>query len=550
MVPETLFTLPMTTGAVIVGPLIIGAAILALIGVGAMWLSSGNKRSKRLATTGQAEVEQGESDPLDDLSTEDLRLQAGEMLVAADNAVQESEQELLFASASYGEQKVATFQQDLEEAKEHLRESFRLQQQVDSGEDADERQARDLYARIIRGAQKVDETLQSHQEEFDGLRNLERDPAPALEQLRERLEDLNTRRNQREEALNDLAEQYDDEALAQYRDNLTQAAEALQAAESARQEAAESVDSGDSAEAVLAIHSGEQGAADTQRLVESMEQTAERLDTARKNLDVGISQTEQDIAQAKATYEAGQAPELAGPIAAAEQAVSQARQELAAEGRINPLELLQSLELAHRELDAPLNSVRDRQAKDRRAREMLDTEMLTARNQVESSIDFLRSRRYGVSTTARTRMAEAERCLTEAQTIADSQPSRAVELAQQAKSLAVQATQIAQRESAEVGMRSMGSSGPGPMGGGFGRGYRRPGFGRRRYGTGGGFGGFATGMMVGTMMNSGGSGRSGGSTRSRGSGSRSRGRVASSGGFGGSRGGGRRSGGRRGGRRR
>lgn len=41
MVPETLFTLPVATGAVIVGPLIIGAAILALIGVGAVYLSGG-----------------------------------------------------------------------------------------------------------------------------------------------------------------------------------------------------------------------------------------------------------------------------------------------------------------------------------------------------------------------------------------------------------------------------------------------------------------------------------------------------------------------------
>ena len=237
--------------------------------------------------------------------------------------------------------------------------------------------------------------------------------------------------------------------------------------------------SGDTAQAVVALHSGEQAAADAQRLIESMEETEERLKSARKNLDVGIAQTEQDVAQARATMNAGQAPELAGPVAAAETAVNRAKQSLSSGERIDPLELLQQLELAHRELDAPLNSVRDRQAKDRRAREMLQHELLTARNQVQSSLDFLRSRRYGISSTARTRMAESERCLTEAQAIGDSQPARAVELAQQAKTLAIQAAQIAEREAATAQMQTMGT--------GYGTGY----------GTGGGFGGFGGGYTGG-----------------------------------------------------
>ncbi|NLS10868.1 hypothetical protein HGQ17_12865 [Nesterenkonia sp. MY13] len=478
MVPETLFIIPVTVGAVIVGPMIIGAAILALIGLGAVYLSGGSKKPKRI-TPGAGpggQISAGKRDPLDDKSTEELRYEAGEMLVAADNAVQASEQELLFASASYGDQKVATFQQDLNSAKEHLRESFRMQQQVDTGQDADESRARDLYKQIIRQCEKVNETLQSHKEQFDGLRDLERDPRPALQELAGQLSDLTSRRQRAETALTSLAERYDDDALQQYRDNLTQSAQTLQAAEDSRSQAETAVESGQSADAVLALHSGEQAAADTKALVESMEETSERLESARKNLDIGIAQTEQDLAQAKATHAAGQAPELAGPIAAAETAVRRAKEALASAGRIDPLELLQSLELAHRELDTPLNSVRDRQARDRRAREMLNHELLTARNQVQSSLDFLRSRRYGISSTARTRMAEAERCLTEAQTIGDSQPSKAVDLAQQAKTLAIQAAQIAEREAATANMQSMG--------GGFGSGG---------YGTGGGFGGFGYG---------------------------------------------------------
>lgn len=486
MVPENLFALPVVTGAVLVGPLIIGAAILALLGVGAVYLSGGKKQSRRIAGVhSPQQISQGQRDPLDEKSSEELRLQAGELLVAADNAVQSSEQELLFASASYGDAKVAPFQQDLEQAKEHLRESFRLQQQVDTSEGADERAARDLYKRIIRSCEQVNQTLQSHQDEFTELRSLERDPRPALNKLAEQLSALSARRSRAESAVQELSQKYHDDALRQYRDNLTQSAQALEAAEASRNQAEQAVHSADTAQAVVALHSGEQAAADAQRLIESMEETEERLKSARKNLDVGIAQTEQDVAQARATMNAGQAPELAGPVAAAETAVNRAKQSLSSGERIDPLELLQQLELAHRELDAPLNSVRDRQAKDRRAREMLQHELLTARNQVQSSLDFLRSRRYGISSTARTRMAESERCLTEAQAIGDSQPARAVELAQQAKTLAIQAAQIAERGAATAQMQTMGTGyGTGGGFGGFGGGYTG-GYGR---GYGGGFG--------------------------------------------------------------
>lgn len=487
MVPETLLTIPTVTGAIIVGPLIIGAAVLALIGVGAVYLSGGSKRSKRFAASRQrGQVEQGERDPLDEHSTEELRLKAGELLVAADNAVQSSEQELLFASASYGDEKVATFEEDLASAKAHLSESFRLQQQADAVDEEDDAQARHLLKQIIGSAEKVNETLQSHQEEFDGLRDLERNPQPAVEELQQQLDALTPRRADCESALQQLRTQYSDDALHQYRDNLEQSNQVLQSAQSAQSEAAAATASGDTAEAVLAIHSGEQAASDARSLIESMEQTQERLATARRNLDIGVAQTHQDIAQAKATYDAGQAPELAGPIAAAETTVARTERALQSQERIDPLELLHALELAHRELDTPLNAVRDRQAQDRRARQMLDHELLTARNQVQSSLDYLRSRRYGASSTARTRMAEAQRCLTEAESTGSSQPSRAVELAQQAKGLAVQAAQIAEREAATAGMQTMGGGAGhrGSLGGGYGTGGGFGGFGGLGYGTG------------------------------------------------------------------
>ncbi|WP_147104979.1 hypothetical protein [Nesterenkonia populi] len=486
---------PMPLGT-LVGPLLIGAAVLALIGLGAVWVSGSGRSSGRLAAGDRAQqLPAGEQDPLDEHPTDELRKQAGSLLVSADNAVQESEQELLFASAAYGQEKVEPFQEDIDQAKEHLRESFHLQHQVDSAragrEELDEQTVRERLKQIIRHCEQISETLDSHQDQFNELRSLERNPDPAIEKLAERISELAPRREASERALEELARAYDDEALRQYRDNLAQSAEALKAAEDARAEAASAVERGETSEAVLTLHSGEQAAADAGELVDSLEHTEERLRTARKNLEIGIAQTETDIAQAKAVYEAGQGHDLAGPVAAAETAVRRAKDALASGGRIDPLELLEALEIAHRELDEPLNAVRDQQAKDRRAREVLDHELLTARNQVQSSVDYLRSRRYGISATSRTRMAEAERRLAEAESRGAGEPARAVEAAQQAKQLAVQAAQIAQREQAEANLGGSGNFGPG---------YQTPGagMGRPRYGTGGGFGGgFGMGMGYG-----------------------------------------------------
>ena len=491
MLEPSAMQLPLTVSSVIVGPLIIGAGVLVLIGLGAMYLSGGRKQGRRLSGgsrsgslgPGGGDGRTADPDPKDTMPFEQLRQQAGSMLVAADEAVRSSEQEILFAQAAYGDESVAVFREDIEKSRGHLRDAFRLQQQFDQDPPSQEDEQRQVFKDIIGHCEQLDSTLEDHRQEFEGLRDLERSPGPAVDQLAERLSGLRTRLQTAEERLPGLESDYEGDPIVRYRNNSIRVRETLDSAESTCSEARESVSAGQSSEAVVAIHAGEQSAGEAADLLDSMDQTAERLGTARKNLDVGIAQTEQDIAQAEATREAGQAPELSGPIAAAQAAVRRVRQVLDSGDRYDPLELLLGLELAHRELDAPLNSVRDRQAKDRRARETLQTELLTARNQVQSSLDYLRSRTHSLGTTARTRMAEAERCLSEARSFAETQPSRALEFATQAKTLAVQAAQIAERDRAEANLTSSGGGFGGygrHWGGGPGLGYGMGGGRRRR----------------------------------------------------------------------
>ncbi|MDZ5076273.1 hypothetical protein [Nesterenkonia sp. HG001] len=490
MLEAAALPLPLPVGAIFVGPLIIGAGVLVLIGLGAMYLSGGRKQTRRLSSAPGAPGlgpggQQGQSapvDPRDSMPFDQLRQQAGSLLVAADEAVRSSEQEILFAQAAYGDEAVAVFREDIEKSKGHLRDAFRLQQQLDQQPPSEEAQARSIVKQIMDHCEELDASLDAHRQEFEGLRDLERSPGPAVEQLDERLTGLGQRLQQLGAQLPELQARYEGEPLRGLEKNLHRTEELISQAGTQRDAARSAAEEQRTSDAVVAIHSGEQSAGQAGELLDSAEQTISQLHDARKNLDVGLAQTEQDVAQARATRDAGQAPELAGPIAAAEAAVARVRRTLDSDGRYDPLDLLLGLELAHRELDAPLNSVRDRQAKDRRAREMLQTELLTARNQVQSSQDFLRSRAHRVGTTARTRMAEAERCLSEAQSFAETQPARALDFATQAKTLAVQAAQIADRDRAEENLAGSGGFGGfggsgrhwgGGYGGGYGTGYGR-----------------------------------------------------------------------------
>ena len=504
MLRDVLLNPPITVGALVIGPLLIGAVVLGLIGLGAVWLSGGKKQNRLLqgpggqqALTGQRGNSQvsAEQARLAKMSLEDLRREAGSLLIAADNAVNSSEQEILFASAAYGEEQVAPFQRDVEEAREHLQESFRMQHQVDRDPPESEDEARELLGKVIANCQRVNETLESHRQDFESLRSLELDPRPALDQLRARIEELRQRRSEAEKRLPDLASKYDDEALTSLVEGLSHSAHSIQTSADSANTADAAITGSQASDAVVAIHAGETAAGEAGKLIDSLEETQLRLRSAEQNLGIGLDQTEQDIAQARATMEAGQSRDLAGPVAAAASAVAQVRRELDSGEKINPLALLNSLEIAHRELDEPLNAVRDQQARDRRAREVLQTEILTARHQVQSSRDYLRAKRGGA--TSRTRMAEAERSLAEAEALGDDQPAKALELATQAKTLGVQAAQIARQESAEDALSGGGGSAGGGFGGfgvpgGYGGGYGRPGGGMGGFGGGplGGMGGF------------------------------------------------------------
>lgn len=451
-----------------------GVAVAALAGGGYALM----RRNKTKAAQQGESVRsaQGPKDPLDEMSVEDLRTKAGSMLVGADDAIRSSEQEVGFALASYGEASVGTFMKDIETAKDHLRESFKLQNQLDDHIPDTEQQQRTWLKDIIARCQAVNETLSAHAEEFDRLRDLEKDAGPALQSLNTRADEVARTVAQAEQKLVDLHAQYADIALVEVKDNATQARERLDFVRAAAQKAEDSLAASDPSTAVLAIRAGEEAVTQTTTLVEAVAKAHRHLETAMENLQTGVNQSQQDLAQAQALVAAGQHPELAGPAAGMEETLSRVKSEIAS-GRPAPYRLLQSLEQAHRQLDAPLSGIRDRQEQERRAAASLQSAILQAQAQIDGTQDFIAARRGAVGSQARTKLAEAERTLQEAVRLSGQDPVTALNMANQSSSLSDRASQLAQQD--------LNQWGGGYAGAGYG--------GRGGYGGGGG-GGFGAGL--------------------------------------------------------
>ena len=506
------------------GGLVLVGGVVAVAGTGGYLLlrnrsQNSVERKRRQYGYGPSEAADGEVvDPLAALSVDELRTRAGSLLVAADDAIKSSEQELGFAEAQYGSEAITTFAADIAAARKHMSESFKRQQQLDDHIPDTEEQQREWLGEIIRRCEDVNSSLQAHKEEFDALRELERDVPAALDRAQAAAAEARTRFEAAEDSLRRLRSRYLESATSQVADNIEQAGERLSFVDSAAAEAQQKLDAGDTGSAVVAVRAAEESVHQSTVLLDAIDKRARELETAASELGRAIPECEQDLAQARAMAEASRHRDLAGPLAALETALSTVRAERTNE-RIDPLALLQRLELAHTQLDDALGEARDQTEHARRARESLQHALVAAQSGISGTADYIRARRGGVRSAARTRLAEAERNLDAAVDLQGSDPVAALSHAQQASLLADQAAQLAEQDVHGFGQHG----GMGGMGGMYGG---------RRDGMGGALLG---GILLGSILNGGIGGGIGGG---QGGGGGSFGGFGGGGGGGGSFGGG------------
>lgn len=375
-----------------------------------------------------------------------LQQRANILLVRADDTVKNAEDELGFAIAQFGAAKSQEFERVLVTAKDQLREAFGLQQKLDDAFPDSETQRRDWNARIIHLCESAQSAIDAKEQEFAGMRDLEKNAPDNLASVRRAIDGIEARKTGSAATLTKLRTDYVDSAIATIADNLERAEREQQKATEAADRAQALLDTGGADEAgsstTAAAKRGARTGASSETATDLIREAGDHayragqfldaIDTLRDELgkaaDAVIAlreSTRANLAEARALRDA---PPDADASAAVGHAIDTVEHALATHKLLtDPLVTLETLRAANAELDTSMAGARNQQRRLEGARTALVGALVGARSQLATTRDFITTRRGGVGAEARTRLVEAERLLTMAE--AQSDPVAALDLA-------------------------------------------------------------------------------------------------------------------------
>ncbi|MER7518627.1 TPM domain-containing protein [Streptomyces sp. NPDC126499] len=461
-------------------------------------------------------------------SLDELEGRARQALVATDDAVRTSQEELGFATAQFGEEATGPFTEALRYAQGELTAAFRLRQQLDDAFPEDDATRRAMLDEILKRCADVNARLDAESADFDRLRALERNAPQALAAVESAFREQTGRVGTAEATLTALRERYTESAAAPVSGDVEQAKDRLVFATTTINEARQRLDAGDQGAAAVQIRAAEGAVDQAARLIEAVDRRARELAEAAGRLPGAIEETEADLADARGLLQgtAQEVPtaDLRGRIGRAEAVLAAVRAAVDS-GRYDPIDALRRIEEADAALDEALEGARERESGVRRARALLDQVTLMARSAIGAAGDYITTHRGAVGAEARTRLAEAQRRLDRAGELAGDDPQSALAEAQRADALARRAQELAEQDVRTYGnpnglggVTGVGGAGGGGLGGavlggillgGLFGGGRGGGFG----GHGGGFGGGGFGGGPGSFGGGGTRGRLGGGGR-------------------------------------
>jgi hypothetical protein len=379
-------------------------------------------------------------------AAKDLETRAGQALVHTDDAVKTSEQEVGFATAQFGEEAAGPFASALAYAKGELDQAFRLRQRLDDEipEDAATRKA--MLEEIVRRCADANARLDAESEAFDRLRDLEKQAPKVLAEVEQAYAELRPGLAEARRVLAGTAERYDPVALTPVATNADEAATRLDFAGQTLAAARTSLAAGESGPAVARVLAAQSAVDQARRLLAAVSRRAGDIAQAAAGLKPALETVAANLAAAKAlAADSRYTADLAAQIAYAESTATQVATDVVG-SRIDPIALLRRVEEAQATLDQALKGARDKQARREQARGLLDQALLTARSEIAATGDFITANRGAVGSTARTRLAAAERLLAQARAEAAEDPAAALAAAQRADRLAQEAGHAARSE--------------------------------------------------------------------------------------------------------
>lgn len=374
-------------------------------------------------------------------SIDDLRKQAGGALVATDDAIKTSTEELGFATASFGEDAAKPFAVALDDAQQHLSQAFTLQQQLDDSVPDTDAQRREWYGRILELCAAANETLDAQTAAFDELRKLQSDAPAALEQVRTAAAAARAGIEPARQKLASLGALYAPSALSSVADNVASAASRLTFADAAIQQAAAEISTNNTGNAAVEIRAAEAAVDQAIKLTTAIEKLGIDLPALDQSLQPSIANVRDDVRAAR-VLDGIALGDLATRVEseAAEVAAAASRP-----GR-DPIALAARLEHANAAIDQAIAGTRSAQEAAARLQQQVVSKLAAARASISVVDDFIATRRGGIGSEARTRIAEAQRLLASASARAATDPAAALADATRAEQLAGTAQQLAQQD--------------------------------------------------------------------------------------------------------
>jgi len=464
-------------GGIPILPLLAGAGV---VGIGAWGISRLVKRRRGVDP----------SAPVDKLDQKQLDQRAGSLLVALDDALKSNEQELGFAQAQFGDKATKGFETALAEAEKQVKQAFAIRQQLDDAMPETAEQKRQLTLEIIQLCEAASTALAAQSTDFEQLRQLETHAPEVLETVAATHAKLPSRIDAAEATLAGLPKKFGVAAVASVEDSTAQSRELVAFIATAITEGRDALAAGKTSEAAVAVRAAQQAVAQVERSLAAIDKVAAELPALVERVAAAITDVKSDLAEARAGL-VGAAPEVAARLRAA---ADDAEQVLTTAATRDPATAIAEVERVNAKLHEALSALRDAAAQAERAKAQLTRVTSEAQAAVAAAQDFIATRRGAIGATARTRIAEAERQLTHALTIARTNPVDALRAAQQSVALATSAMQSAQSDVAAF--NGGGSYGP----------------------SGSGYGGAALGGILDGLFSGGSSGSSGGWSSSGGNG--------------------------------
>ena len=390
---------------------------------------------------GRTRKDKQQQDELD-AHDRDLAQRAGRALVEADERLRLTADELGFAVAELGEAATADLRDAVTSVRTHLGEAFRLHQlNTDHIPDTPE-ELRERNARIVQLADWAQDLLDSRTADLERAVARVREAPAVVENVRTEASRIRTQIPHAHETVARLRQRYTENAVRQVADNAAEADQLLSFAEHSLEVAARRRDSGNAAASTVALEAATEGVRRSSTLLEAVESYEIEALRAESTLAAVVADSRGDLIAVRSVP-------VTPDVTSAASALEAALAALPAPGSpTDPFANLSRLREANTALDRAVDVARDRAARPIPSPAQLAHAIDDAERQLAVARDVIAGHRGYIGADARTRLAEAERTLSDVHRHGSGEDAReqAVALARRAAQLASEALDAARRD--------------------------------------------------------------------------------------------------------